>query len=69
MKVGTHHRKQGLLAVPFVLNSQLTAAYDGDDAVARMAPIAHRRLAEIMHDVEELIKDHSEFMDSLMLGH
>ena len=43
-----------------MLHSQPTAAYgDCDDALARMAPTARHRYAEIMHDVEELIKDHS----------
>ncbi|KAL9122117.1 MAG: hypothetical protein Q9187_001326 [Circinaria calcarea] len=45
--------------VPFVLHSQPAAAYDEQgDVVARMAPSASRRFAEIMHDVEELINDH-----------
>ena len=47
--------------MPFVLHSQPTAAYDGrDDLVAKMASTAHRRYAEIMRDVEELINDHSK---------
>ena len=49
---------KGLLAVPFVLHSQPAAAYDnGEDMVAKMAPVANRRYAEIMRDVENLIKD------------
>lgn len=30
-----------------------------------MAEIAHRRYAEIMQDVEDMIDDHSEFSSSL----
>ncbi|KAL8865854.1 MAG: hypothetical protein Q9174_006658, partial [Haloplaca sp. 1 TL-2023] len=49
----------GLLAVPFVLHSQPTAVYDErGDVLTKMATTAHRRYAEIMHDVEELINDH-----------
>ncbi|MCJ1300448.1 IMP 5'-nucleotidase [Hypocenomyce scalaris] len=49
----------GLLAVPFVLHSQPTAAYDARGGVLiKMATTAHRRYAEIMRDVEELINDH-----------
>ena len=48
-----------MLAVPFVLHSQPTAAYDDrPDIVANMASTTHQRYAEIMHDVEELINDH-----------
>lgn len=54
---------KGLLAVPFVLHSQPTAAWDenggSSSVVARMASTAHRRYAEIMRDVEALINDHS----------
>ena len=47
--------------MPFVLHSQPTAAYDKDgDALGIMASTSHRRYAEILHDVEELINDHSE---------
>ncbi|KAG7002084.1 IMP-specific 5'-nucleotidase 1 [Physcia stellaris] len=52
----------GLLAVPFVLHSQPTAAWDEDVvpscAVAKMAKTAHQRYVEIMRDVEGLINDH-----------
>ncbi|KAI4213172.1 MAG: hypothetical protein LQ351_004118 [Letrouitia transgressa] len=52
-------RDTGLLAVPFVLHSQPTAAYnERGDVLAKMATTAHRRYAEIMRDVEELINDH-----------
>ncbi|KAL8693023.1 MAG: hypothetical protein Q9224_003838 [Gallowayella concinna] len=53
---------KGLLAVPFILHSQPTAAFDEhrDDVLTKMATGAHRRYAEIMHDVEELINDHIE---------
>ena len=63
----THRRDQliewikGLLAVPFVLHSQPTAAYNNDgDALTSMASKSHRRYAEILHDVEDLINDHSK---------
>ena len=61
----THRRDQliewikGLLAVPFVLHSQPTIAFDENGSVLHnMATTAHKRYAEIMHDVEELINDH-----------
>ena len=54
----THRRDQliewikGLLAVPFVLHSQPTAAYeDRQDVLVKMASTAHRRYAEILRDV------------------
>lgn len=54
----THRRDQliewikGLLAVPFVLHSQPTAAYDNrKDVLVKMASTAHKRYAEILHDV------------------
>lgn len=64
----THRRDQliewikGLLAVPFVLHSQPTAAYDGShqDVLQDMAFITHKRYAEIFRDVEKLIDDHSK---------
>lgn len=46
---------KGLLAVPFVLNSQSTAAYaEGDEVkfLASMAETLHCRYAEIMRDIE-----------------
>jgi len=49
---------KGLLAVPFVLHSQPTAAA-GDASFRVMAVEARRRYREIMKDVEELINDHS----------
>ena len=56
---------QVLLAVPFVLHSQPTAVYEGrGDLLAKMASTAHRRYAEILRDVEELINDHSEYRNS-----
>ena len=61
----THRRDQliewikGLLAVPFVLLSQPTAVHEKDrSSVDAMAQSAHTRYAEIMRDVEELIRDH-----------
>jgi IMP and pyridine-specific 5'-nucleotidase len=62
----THRRDQliewikGLLAVPFVLNSQPAAAYeDGQDKkVASMARSLYQRYAEVFRDVEDLIIDH-----------
>lgn len=53
---------KGLLAVPFVLNSQSTAAYaEGDEVkfLASMAETLHCRYAEIMRDIEVLVNDHS----------
>ena len=62
----THRRDQliewikGLLAVPFVLHSQPTAIYsERDDVLPNMASTSHRRYAEILKDVEELVNDHS----------
>ncbi|KAL9098612.1 MAG: hypothetical protein Q9163_005764 [Psora crenata] len=67
----THRRDQliewikGLLAVPFVLHSQPTAAYDSNgDALTVMAYTSHRRYTEILRDVEELINDHIEHQKS-----
>lgn len=52
---------QALLAVPFVLHSQPAGIFDGEDdgVVIDMASHAHRRYAEIMYDVEQMITDHS----------
>jgi hypothetical protein len=51
---------KGLLAVPFVLHSQPTGVFESrNGTVAQMAEVAHRRYAEIMKDVEEMIDDHS----------
>ncbi|KAF2204825.1 IMP-specific 5'-nucleotidase-like protein 1 [Delitschia confertaspora ATCC 74209] len=61
----THRRDQliewikGLLAVPFVLHSQPTAVFEPQgETVDQMSSNAQRRYAEIMKDVEEMIKDH-----------
>ncbi|KAH7020126.1 IMP-specific 5-nucleotidase [Ilyonectria destructans] len=60
----THRRDQfiewvkGLLAVPFVLYSQPTGVFGDGPSVTQMAEEAHRRYAEIMHDVELMIDDH-----------
>ncbi|KAF4973786.1 hypothetical protein FZEAL_9233 [Fusarium zealandicum] len=60
----THRRDQfiewvkGLLAVPFVLYSQPTGVFGDGPSVTLMAEEAHRRYAEIMHDVELMIDDH-----------
>ncbi|CAG8978179.1 hypothetical protein HYALB_00013170 [Hymenoscyphus albidus] len=61
----THRRDQfiewikGLLAVPFVLHSQPTGVFETRrTSVEQMAEEAHRRYAEIMRDVEEMIDDH-----------
>ncbi|KAM3468693.1 hypothetical protein MY5147_007685 [Beauveria neobassiana] len=60
----THRRDQfiewvkGLLAVPFVLYSQPTGVVGDGTSVAKMSEEAHRRYAEIMHDVEVMIDDH-----------
>jgi len=51
---------KGLLAVPFVLHSQPTAVFEPrQETTDQMANMAHKRYAEIMRDVEELINDHS----------
>ena len=54
----THRRDQliewikGLLAVPFVLHSQPTAAYDNrQNVLGKMVSMAHRRYREIFRDV------------------
>lgn len=51
---------KGLLAVPFVLLSQPTAAiHDGQTSIiAEMAQKAHRRYAQILQDVQDLVDDH-----------
>ncbi len=52
---------KGLLAVPFVLHSQPTGVFESrSGSVAQMAEEAHRRYAEIMKDVEDMIDDHSK---------
>jgi len=51
---------KGLLAVPFVLHSQPTGVFESRAVgVEQMAEVAHRRYAEIMKDVEDMIDDHS----------
>lgn len=51
---------KGLLAVPFVLHSQPTGVFESRaGSVEQMAEIAHRRYAEIMKDIEDMIDDHS----------
>jgi IMP and pyridine-specific 5'-nucleotidase len=46
--------------VPFVLHSQPTGVFESRaGSVAQMAEEAHRRYAEIMKDVEDMIDDHS----------
>lgn len=60
----THRRDQliewikGLLAVPFVLNSQPTGTYNGTQLL-KMGENARRRYLEIFRDVESLIDNHS----------
>jgi hypothetical protein len=52
---------KGLLAVPFVLHSEPTGVFESrTGTVAQMAEVAHRRYAEIMQDVEDMIDDHSK---------
>ena len=52
---------KGLLAVPFVLYSQPTGAFDPEaHNVNQATEEAHRRYAEIMRDVEVMLDDHSE---------
>lgn len=52
---------QGLLAVPFVLNSQPAVEHDDRNAhsLDTMARSARQRYAEIFRDVEDLILDQS----------
>ncbi|KAF2147842.1 IMP-specific 5-nucleotidase [Myriangium duriaei CBS 260.36] len=63
----THRRDQfiewikGLLAVPFVLLSQPSASLaSSTDAIRQMSVAAHERYAQIMSDVEGLVKDHRD---------
>jgi IMP and pyridine-specific 5'-nucleotidase len=72
----THRRDQfiewikGLLAVPFVLLSQPTVIHEDDKAsVDTMALNAHNRYAEIMRDVEDLIKNHIRHQQAAVNGH
>lgn len=53
---------QGLLAVPFVLNSEPATILDDAEAkdLSNMAISAHQRYAEIFRDVERMISDHSK---------
>ncbi|RFU25963.1 hypothetical protein B7463_g10369, partial [Scytalidium lignicola] len=52
---------KGLLAVPFVLCSQPTGVFETQcNTVSQMAESAHRRYAEIMQDIENMIDDHIE---------
>lgn len=53
------------MAVPFVLNSQPTGVFESRSGTVRqMAEEAHRRYAEIMQDVEDMIDDHSKLFFS-----
>lgn len=45
--------------MPFVLYSQPTGVVGDGAIIAKMAEEAHRRYAEIMRDVENMIDDHS----------
>ena len=58
---------KGLLAVPFVLNSQPAVEYDDTHAQSldTMARSARQRYAEIFRDVEDLILDHSTALQGL----
>lgn len=47
--------------MPFVLHAQPTGVFEARGSVSQMAAESHRRYAEIMKDVEEMIDDHSEF--------
>ncbi|KPM37886.1 IMP-specific 5'-nucleotidase 1 [Neonectria ditissima] len=66
----THRRDQfiewvkGLLAGPFVLCSQPTGVFGDGPSVKVMAEEAHRRYAEVMLDVELLIRDHVKSQSS-----
>jgi IMP-specific 5'-nucleotidase len=60
---------KGLLAVPFVIHSQPTGVFETrNGTVAQMAEEAHRRYAEIMKDVEDMIDDHSISVSIPQLG-
>ena len=52
------------MAVPFVLHSQPTTVLGDDGSITKMAKTAHQRYAEIMRDIEQLIKDHSKWPPS-----
>lgn len=58
---------KGLLAVPFVLYSQPTGIVGDGTSISKMAEEAHRRYAEIMRDVENMIDDHSTSLPSCRL--
>ena len=45
--------------MPFVLYSEPTGVIGDGSSITKMADEAHRRYAEIMHDVELMIDDHS----------
>jgi len=52
---------KGLLAVPFVIHSQPTGVFETrSHTIQQMAEEAHRRYAEIMQDVEDMVDDHSQ---------
>jgi IMP and pyridine-specific 5'-nucleotidase len=51
---------KALLVVPFVIYSQPTGVYDSQNrSVSTASTEAHRRYAEILKDVEQMIDDHS----------
>jgi hypothetical protein len=65
LQVSQAHRRdaliefiKGLLAVPFVLHSQPTAASAA--SFGDMVTKSHRRYREIMRDIEGLVNDHSK---------
>ena len=63
-----HHAEwiKGLLAVPFVLYSQPTGAFDPEAPnISQATEEAHRRYAEIMRDVEVMLDDHSKSRPSI----
>ncbi|KAL2002158.1 hypothetical protein VTN02DRAFT_513 [Thermoascus thermophilus] len=71
----SHRRDQliewikGLLAVPFVLHSQPTAEYQEHSVkLVEVAADTHKRYAEIMRDVENLINDHIAHTNSGAAG-
>lgn len=45
--------------MPFVLHSQPTGVFEAKGSIGDMATESHRRYAEIMKDVEDMIDDHS----------
>lgn len=53
---------KAMLAVPFVLHSEPTGAFEtATNSVEQMSSAASRRYEEVMLDVERIIDDHSKY--------